>query len=114
MPSSAGTETHQDLLGPWWHQTPHQRECKTPQHPLGTHQAPRAQQVEKVPGQGWLGWDSPCQPSAYLDKLHITEDVHRVVGCVDVVAAAVKLCGAAPVVIVLPVGGLRAVEPTAA
>ena len=53
------------------------------------------------------------QPSPYLDKLHVTEDVHGVVRCVDVVAAAVELCSAAPIVIVLPVGGLRAVEPTA-
>lgn len=49
----------------------------------------------------------------YLDKLHVAEDVHRVVRCVDVVAAAMELCGAAPVVVVLPVGGLGAVEPAA-
>lgn len=53
----------------------------------------------------------PAQP--YLDKLDITKDVHRVVGCVDVIAAAVELHGAAPVVTVLPVWGLGAVEPTA-
>ena len=49
----------------------------------------------------------------YLDKLYVAEDVHRVVRCVDVVAAAVELCGAAPIVVVLPVRGLGAVEPTA-
>lgn len=86
--------------------------CRTPQHPLGTHQVPEAQWGKRVPGQGWPGWDSPCQPCPYLDKLHVTEDVHGVVGRVDVVAAAVELRAAAS--IVLPVGRLGAVEATAA
>lgn len=89
------------------------RSARPPQHPLGTHKAPGAQWGERVPGQGWLGWDSPCQPRRYLDKLHVAEDVHGVVRCVDVVAAAVELRDAAPVVAVLPVGGLGAVEPAA-
>lgn len=78
-----------------------------------THQAPRTQQGERVPGQvvAGMGWSLPAHQ--YLDKLHITEDVHGVVRCVDIVAAAVELCGAAPVVVVFPAGGLRAVEPTA-
>lgn len=104
---------HRDLLGTWWYQTPSQQECGIPQHPLGTHKAPRTQQNKKVPGKRCPGCDSPCQSSLYLDKLHIAEDVHRVVGGVDVVAAAVELRVAAPVVVVLPVGGLGAVEPTA-
>lgn len=87
-------------------------ECRTPQHPLGTHQAPGAQRGRRVPGQGWPGWDSPCQPCPYLDELHVAEDVHGVVGRVDVVAAAVELRAAAPKI--LPVGGLGAVEATAA
>lgn len=57
------------------------------------------------------GVAQPIQP--YLDKLDITKDVYGVVRSVDVVAAAVELRGAAPVVIVLPVWGLGAVEPTA-
>lgn len=107
-PSSVGTEPHQDLS-----ETPNSRsKCRTSQHPPGTHQAPGAQWGKRAPGQEWPAWDSPCQPRPYLDELHVAEDVHGVVGRVDVVAAAVELRAAAS--IVLPVGGLGAVEATAA
>lgn len=112
-PSSVGTEPTRTSWRLGGSKPPDSRsKCRTPQHPLGTHQAPGAQWGKRAPGQGWPGWDSPCQPCPYLDELHVAEDVHGVVGRVDVVAAAVELRAAAS--IVLPVGGLGAVEATAA
>lgn len=49
----------------------------------------------------------------YLNKLHITEDVHRIVRRIDVVAATVKLGAAAPIIIAFSDGGLRTVQATA-
>lgn len=56
---------------------------------------------------------SVTQVRGYLDKLHITENVHRIVWCVDVVAATVELGTAASIVIALSDGGLRTVQTTA-
>lgn len=51
---------------------------------------------------------------SYLHKLHITENVHRVVRCVEVVAAAVQLCVAPAEVTALSVWRLGAIQPAAA
>lgn len=51
---------------------------------------------------------------SYLHELHVAEDVDRVVGCVEVVAAAAQLGVAPPKVAALTVRRLRAVQPTAA
>lgn len=53
-------------------------------------------------------------PGSYLHKLHVAEDVDRVVRCVEVVAATAQLGVAAPKVTALTVGGLGAVQPAAA
>lgn len=51
---------------------------------------------------------------SYLHKLHITEDVHRVVRGVEVVAAAVQLCVAPAKVTALSVRRLGAIQAAAA
>lgn len=61
-----------------------------------------------VGSRRWSTWGS------YLHKLHVAEDVDRVVGSVEVVAAAAQLGVAAPKVAALTVGGLGAVQPAAA
>lgn len=54
------------------------------------------------------------QSRSYLEKLHIAEDMYRVVWRVDVVvAAAVELGAAAPIVITLSDRGFRAIQATA-
>lgn len=51
---------------------------------------------------------------SYLHKLHIAEDVHRVVRGVEVVAAAVQLCVAPAKVTALSVRRLGAIQAAAA
>lgn len=68
-----------------------------------------------APGTGWLARGRPSAGGGgYLHKLHIAEDVHRVVWGVEVVAAAAQLRVAPAEVTALAVWRLGAVQPAAA
>lgn len=67
-----------------------------------------------APGAGWLARGRPSGGGGYLHKLHIAEDVHRVVRGVEVVAAAAQLRVAPAEVTALAVWRLGAVQPAAA
>lgn len=65
---------------------------------------------------GWRGWFPGVggEGGSYLHKLHVAEDVDRVVGSVEVVAATAQLAVAPPKVTAFTTGRLRAVQRAAA
>lgn len=67
-----------------------------------------------VAGRREGAWPTSRLVQGYLHKLHIAEDMHGVVWCVQVVAAAAELCVTAPKVTAFTVRRLRTVQAAAA